>query len=341
MCTSPLKAFRIGTTENGKAKLKIVPYAIDHVEFVKGSWLNCDSSFSSPFANKVVREYVEIPCGKCVQCKLNYSRQWADRCMFELEYYKTNEAWFLTLTYDDDHIMDIGSDIFPGTLVKEDLSAFMKRLRRQVDYYGLGDGVRFYACGEYGSKTFRPHYHVILYGLDLIKNDKLEFWNKSKSGFKLWRSPFLEKQWKKGYVIVGQVSWDTCAYTARYVMKKVGGVSSDDYIANGVEPEFVLMSRKPGIGARFFEDHYKEIYENDEVFVKSKDGGRKAKPPKYFDLKYEKLDPERLKEIKDKRKEIAEYTKALKLKHTGLSYTDILEMEDEIIKRKVKLLPRS
>lgn len=197
MCKRPLKGFRIGTTENGKAKMKIVPYSVDHVEYVNGNWQIAESSFVSPYSSKCVTAFTEIPCGKCVECRLNYSRQWADRCMFELEDYKPSEAWFVTLTYDDDHIMDIGSDIFAGTLLKSDLQLFFKSLRRQIKYHGFGNGVRFYACGEYGTTTFRPHYHIILYGLDLLVHDHLNFWVKTKSGYNTWRSPFLEKVWKK------------------------------------------------------------------------------------------------------------------------------------------------
>lgn len=341
MCKHPLKGFRIGTTENGKAKLKIVPYKTDHVEYFNGNWMIADSPFQSPYSEKCVTTFTEIPCGRCVECRLNQSRQWADRCMYEASYYKPSECWFLTLTYDDDHIMDIGSDLFSGTLLKSDLQLFFKNLRRQIEYHELSDGVRFYACGEYGSKTLRPHYHVILYGLDLMAKDKLQFWSKSKSGFNTWRSPFLEKVWKKGFVVVGPLSWDAAAYTARYVMKKVGSVSLDDYVANGVEPEFTVMSRRPGIGRVYFDDHYKEIYKNDEVFISGPDGGRRAKPPKYFDNLYEKIEPEKLKDIKEKRKSVAERIKQMKLERTGLSYEDILEVEESILVNKVKLLKRS
>lgn len=341
MCKRPLKGFRIGTTENGKAKLKIVPYVTDHVEKVKGNWLICDSSFVSPFAEKCVKDFTEIPCGRCVECRLNYSRQWADRCMYELSYYRPEEAWFVTMTYDDDHIMDVGSDVFSGTLLKSDLQLFFKNLRRQIEYHGYGDGVRFYACGEYGSKTFRPHYHVILYGLNLLKNDNLQYWVKTKTGFNTWRSPFLEKVWKKGFVVVSTVTWDTCAYTARYVMKKVGGASSEDYVAHGVEPEFTLMSRKPGIGRQYFDDHYSEIYENDEIFLSGPDGGRKCKPPKYYDSIYEKIEPEKYSKVKERRKDVAIKVKELKEKYSGMSYMDILEIEEEILNRKMKMLVRS
>ena len=136
MCKHPLKGFKIGLTVNGKPNYKIVPYSTDHIELRSGIWMKCLNNFVSPYAEKVVRDFVEIPCGKCVDCRLQYSRQWADRCMYELQYYNKEECWFLTITYDDDNIMDIGSDLFSGTLLKSDLSSFMKNLRRQSDYYG-------------------------------------------------------------------------------------------------------------------------------------------------------------------------------------------------------------
>lgn len=341
MCKHPLKGFPVDITENGKPKYKIVPYSTDHVEYVHNKWMICESSFKSPYAEKCVTTFTEIPCGKCIDCRLQYSRQWADRCIFESQYYKDTECWFLTITYDDDHIMDIGSNIFPGTLLKRDLSLFIKNLRRQIDYHGYGDGVRFYACGEYGSKTLRPHYHVILYGLDLYKYDKLKYWLKTKTGFNTWRSPLLEDIWKKGMIVVAPVSWDTCAYTARYVMKKANGIRPDDYIINGVEPEFTLMSRRPGIGRQYFDDHYDDIYECDEVFIKTADGGRKGKPPKYYDKLYETIDPDNYKRIKNARRSIAERVRELKLSKTGLSFTEILEVEENILSAKVKMLVRS
>lgn len=341
MCKHPLKGFPVDITENGKPKYKIVPYGTDHIELFKGNWINCFTSFKSPYAEKCVTTFTEIPCGKCIDCKLQYSRQWADRCIFESSYYKETECWFLTITYDDDHIMDVGSDLFAGTLLKKELSAFIKNLRRQIEYHGYGDGIRFYACGEYGSKTFRPHYHMILYGLDLKKFDNLEYWVKTKSGYCTWRSPLLEKIWKNGMIVVSPISWDTCAYTARYVLKKANGITPDHYIANGVEPEFVLMSRRPGIGRQYFDDNYENIYRTDEVFIKSADGGRKGKPPKYYDSLYEKINPDNYKRIKENRRSISERVRQLKLEKTGLSFKEILEIEENILNNKLKLLPRS
>lgn len=213
MCKSPLKGFPIGTTINGKPEYKVVSYNTDHVEKVNNVWIAGESDFVSRYAEKVVREFIEIPCGHCIECYLNYSMMWANRCMMELASFKPEECWFITLTYDNDNIPENGS------LNKEELQKFWKRLR-QFKIRKLKDtsGLRYFACGEYGSTTFRPHHHAIVYGLPDID---LQSWGLSKSGHPLFRSYMLEKEWDKGIVQAAPVTWNTCAYTARYVLKKL------------------------------------------------------------------------------------------------------------------------
>lgn len=337
MCVHPLKGFVIGKTDNGKDKYKITSYKVDHVELRNGIWTCADSFFASSGAEKVVREFTEVPCGKCIDCRLQYSREWADRCMLEMKYHDPDECWFLTLTYDDEHIRDYGHDIFPGMLYKPDFQDFMKRLRDHI-YRDYVRKIRFFACGEYGTQTFRPHYHAIIYGMPLKDMKLLSY---SKKGFPLYTSEYLNDIWKNGYVVVGKVSWDTCAYTARYVLKKASGIKPDDYIDQGLTPEFVLMSRKPGIGALYFDENYKKIYENDEIFFSGDAGGRKAKPPKYFDKRLEVIDEGWYKSIKSKRKDTAIATRILKLARTDLDYEQLLEVEEKIIKNRIKGLPRN
>lgn len=348
MCKHPLKAFKIGVNEEtGKDKLKICSYKTDHLEKIRGFWQPCYEAFVSPFAEKVVRDWTEIPCGKCIDCRLQYSRQWADRCMYESYYYPETECYFVTLTYDEENIVDVNSDLFPGTLVKEHLQKFFKSLRRNLEYENQkknnkknGEyGIRYYACGEYGSRTFRPHYHICLYGIDLF-GYPFEEWIPSKSGKRQWRSKYLENIWKRGMVTFSRMNWDTAAYCARYTMKKVKGITPEYYSSANLLPEFVVMSRKPGIGRTFFEDHKEEIYEFDSIIQRSPDGGRKTKPPRYFDLCLEKVNPELYKRIKQNRKECAEYAKRIKLERTDLSYEELLEVEEKVLSRKVQALKR-
>lgn len=356
MCKHPLKAFKIGVNEEtGKDILKITSYKVDHLEQVHGYWIKCSEAFVSPHAEKVQREWTEIPCGKCIDCRLQYARQWADRCVYESYYYPENECYFVTLTYNEENIVDVNSDMFPGTLVKEHLQKFMKRLRRKIEYekhnlYILQrsdrsekdcneNGVRYFACGEYGSKSFRPHYHLLVYGINLFEFP-YENWLPSKSGRKQWRSLYLEDIWKNGFVTFSQFSWDTAAYVARYTLKKVKGITPEYYSSVGLLPEFTVMSRKPGIGRTFFDDHKDSIYEFDSIIQRSPDGGRKAKPPKYYDSCLEKENPELYKRIKQMRKECAEYAKEMKLNRTDLDYESLLQVEEEILSRKVQALKR-
>ena len=346
MCTSPLKAFKIGINANGKDILKITSYQVEYLVRFGDTFSYVskeEAERSMPIdaliypEKHIIKDWIEIPCGKCLQCRLQYSREWADRCMLELKSHDPNECWFVTLTYDDDHIHDYGHDIFPGILRKEDFQDFMKRLRDHCYRDFPGKDIRYFMCGEYGSHTFRPHYHAIIYSLPL---PDIKPFCKTKKGFQLFESEYVEKIWKNGRVLIGKVSWDTCAYTARYVLKKATGIKPDDYINQGLTPEFTLMSRKPGIGANYFDKNYKKIYDNDEIFFSQDSGGRKSKPPKYFDRRLENIDPDWIKVIKEKRKEAAIASKELRLARTDLEYEDLLEIEDKKIHAKAKALKR-
>ena len=341
MCKHPLKAFQIGwNEETGKPKYKIVSYKTDHLEQVRNSIDVCEGAFVSPYAKKVYREWIEIPCGKCIDCRLQYSRMWADRCVYESLYHDEETNWFITLTYDEEHIVDVNSEIFAGTLVKEHFQKFMKRLREDQDRYENNNRIRFFGCGEYGSKTFRPHYHVIIFGL-VLRPATLGLWIPSRSGKQQWRCSYLEKLWKNGLVTVSPMSWDTAAYTARYTLKKAyKEYSKELYIKNGLEPEFILMSRRPGIGAAYYEDHKNDIYKFDEIIQRSPDGGRKAKPPKYFDNRLQVENPVLYNEIKQRRKECAEHAKIAKLKRTDKTYEELLAVEEQAMMSRLKALKR-
>lgn len=339
MCKSPLKGFQIGWTENHKPNYMVTSYHVDHLEKIKGVWTKQYDSFSSSLATEFVREYTEIPCGHCIECYLNYSQQWANRCMFELTNYEPCECWFLTLTYDDQHIPDINSDVFSGTLLKEDLQKFWKRLRQFVERdVGEKSRIRYFACGEYGENTFRPHYHAILYGFPWTNLRKI---GQSRSGFPLFECLTLGEIWKNGYVTASPVSWETCAYTARYVMKKVDkSYDQKLYAANNLTPEFVTMSRRPGIGFDYYQMNKDKIYEYDQIIISTANGGKILKPPKYFDDKFELDDPIKYEEIKENRKEKAENNRLMKMCHTDLEYLDQLQVEAYAMQQRLKALKR-
>lgn len=226
---------------------------------------------------------LSIPCGQCIGCRLEKSRQWAIRCSLESQLYQN--SYFLTLTYDDEHLPKNGS------LVPEDLQKFLKRLRRYIDYHGSDEKIRFFACGEYGENFSRPHYHAIIYNLDI---SDLKRFSTSFNGDTYYTSEIINQIWRKGYVIIGQVTFESCAYVARYVTKKMTGSQADEYY-QGRQSEFVRMSRRPGIGSAWLDLFSSDVYPHDYIVIRD---GIKVKPPKYFDKLFEAMAPDEMSMIK-------------------------------------------
>lgn len=285
-------------------------------------------------------QYFFVPCGKCIGCRLDYSREWADRMTMEALCYPKGQAWFLTLTYDDAHLPKGKMD--RPTLEPQHLTDFIKRLRRHFEYHEKSDKIRFYACGEYGSKTFRPHYHVVAYGLDF--EDKEPFFL-NKMHQQIYKSETLEHLWGNGIVSIGGFDWRSAAYTARYVLKKQKGESAASYYEErGIKPEFVRMSNRPGIALPYFEAHYNEIYANDNIVLPAIDGKPHiVKPPRYFDDKYASLNDyaaARLKEIKERRAANAQASQDTRLALTDLDLQGYFDMQEQSAIRSAKMLKR-
>lgn len=336
-CYHPLSAVRSrhATDADGKNYFRIIPYA-DEKKWNPEEW-----------------ELLRVPCGKCIGCRLDYSRQWADRCMLELQYH--DSAYFVTLTYDDAHVPthwypdpDTG-DAFPSlSLDKRDLQLFLKRLRART-----GQKIRFFGCGEYGTHTFRPHYHIILFGLQL---DDLVPFGPSRQGYQYYTSDTITKAWSiyhhadsdnpcgtfepLGFTLVGACTWETCAYTARYVTKKVNGPMADFYRKHNIVPEFAEMSRKPGIARQYYDEHKETLYDYKTINISTEDGGRKIYPPRYYDKLFDVDFPEQMAEIKEVRKKLAaEKVKAVAAQHTydELQY---LGVQEENKQESIKALRR-
>ena len=213
---------------------------------------------------------VQLPCGQCIGCRLERSRQWAVRCLHEKQLHSKN--CFITLTYNDEHLPhDQG-------LRKRDFQTFMKKVRNRIG------PVRYYHCGEYGENFGRPHYHALFFGLDF--DDKV-YWS-GEDDQKLHVSPTLDELWGKGYALIGSVTFESAAYVARYITKKVTGEKAHDHYQKvdpdtgeifQIEPEYTTMSRRPGIGKEWYERYKAEILAHDSVIVR----GVHTLPPRYYD----------------------------------------------------------
>lgn len=214
---------------------------------------------------------IDLPCGRCIGCRLERSRQWATRIMFEAQFHEKNS--FLTLTYDSEHLPN------PPSLRYPDVQKFLKRLRKFYD-------VRYYVCGEYGERNGRPHYHMCLFGED-FSSDRA--FCRMSGAHPVFTSPRLSDFWHHGDAYIAELSFDSAAYVARYCLSKVTGDAAGDHYRyvcpdtgeiSQLEPEFGRMSLKPGIGGQWFEKYSSDVYGAGDYVVIN---GRKCKPPRYFD----------------------------------------------------------
>lgn len=226
-----------------------------------------------------------IPCGKCIGCRLAHSRQWAVRCVHEASLHDRN--CFLTLTFDDAHLPASGS------VSVRDVQLFLKRFRKALSYKNIK--IRFFACGEYGDKNLRPHYHLIIFNYDF--SDDRQLLRQTPYG-PLYISDFLFSLWPYGFHTIGNVTFKSCAYVARYVTKKVYGKDAPAHY-HGRTPEFITMSRKPGIAHDWIVKYFNDVYNYDKVVLPD---GMITRPPAYYDEYLHLTDVEKYDILKARRK---------------------------------------
>lgn len=241
---------------------------------------------------------LEVPCGRCIGCRLERSRQWALRCVHEASLHPDNT--FITLTYDDEHLPADRS------LDKHHWNLFLKRLRKKL----APKKIRFFMCGEYGldqeslangiQALGRPHFHAIIFNhqfTDLEPYDTNDYQDVQ------YTSKVLENLWGKGFVTVGNADFESAAYVARYITKKItGDMAIDHYLwcdpDTGEsflrEPEYSTQSRRPGIARQWFETYKTDL---DKGFITMR--GKKMQPPKYYDKLFEDTDPFKFDELKE------------------------------------------
>lgn len=252
---------------------------------------------------------VIVPCGNCIECRLEKSRQWAVRLMHEAQMHEQNT--FITLTYNDENLPKNQS------IDVREFQLFMKRLRKTHK-----QPIRYFHCGEYGQRCKicnyskpiclkqgqedykphqfhsgigRPHYHALLFGIEF--KDK-QLYGKPRDTGSWYTSEILTKIWGKGFCTIGEVTFDSAAYVARYVTKKITGDKSKEHY-EGKDPEYITMSRRPGIGRTFYDKYKSDMYSGDTVVTRD---GRNVKIPRYYDAIYQEQYPEKFKKLKKKRR---------------------------------------
>lgn len=297
-CFKPLSAWR--TTElTAKGKNKIV--------FAKSD----DSTYP-----------IQLPCGQCIGCRMERSQLWAIRCVQEGQLHDQN--CFITLTYAPEHLPTDGS------LIKYHFQDFMKRLRKHFS----PQIIRYFMCAEYGENFNRPHYHACLFNVDFPDKDPI----KSNEGMTLYASPQLDSIWQKGFCSIGNLTFETAAYTARYIMKKINGDRAAEHYTTThpltgdlihLEPEYSNMSLRPAIGKLWLAKYQTDLYPSDFIIYKN----RKIKIPRYYD-KIMELNGYDIEDIKRKRKLKAR-------KHLGNNTPERLAVREKILTLKTSQHTRS
>ena len=252
-----------------------------------GAWLKSDDLYYNDDRNF----HALVPCGRCMGCRLDKARVWADRMLLEL---RDNDykAIFVTLTYDNLHLPPAGRDLgagfhyladqddydylfddelwvlsasgAPSSLSVRDTQLFLKRLRKQF----RGRRLRYFLCGEYGPRTKRPHYHAIIYGLSLADFPDCRIHDFNNLGQPRYKSKSFQRIWNNGFCVLAPVNWNTCAYVSRYTTKKFyKSDSPGEYDYHRLQP-FCTMSRRPGIGLLHAADL---LSKGDKAFVRNVD----------------------------------------------------------------------
>lgn len=241
-----------------------------------------------------------VPCGQCLGCQKERSKQWAMRIMHEAkEWHSKNQSCFITLTYNDEHIPITK---YFQTLDKLAIPTFIRSLRKNHP----DTTIRYYSCGEYGTKEQRPHYHICLFNysfpdkkiLPITYNIKAQQSLDNGENKILYSSDELSKYWTKGQHSIAELNIKTASYVAQYCMKIVNA-RYDTIEEQTREPQFSLMSRKPGIGNAYYQKYHEQWYSYDYITV----GNAKQKPDRYYDKLYKDTHPEQFEIIKALRKE--------------------------------------
>lgn len=306
-CYFPLQA-TFSVREDGK---KNVTFSKTNYElFVKGIKPLGDNNLS-------------LPCGRCMGCRLERSRQWALRCVHEAKMHEDN--CFVTLTFSPEKIVEMCPKVsyqskwnafspepeatkWSYSLDRKHVQDFMKRMRlafvppcpegHDKEEWTKEFGIRVFYCGEYGENGGRPHYHLCLFNFDF--HDK-KLW-RTVNGSRYYNSQCLAELWPYGHSCIGDLTFESAAYVARYCTKKVTGSEAEEHY-QGRLPEFCGMSLKPGIGRAWIDRYGKsDVFPYDEVVVR----GVRCKPPRYYDKRLEAIDPIAFEALKLRRADRAE-----------------------------------
>lgn len=326
--------------------------------------------------NKTKLTYdIPLPCGYCLECRLNKAKDFSIKCMAEAKMHSKN--CFLTLTYNDKHLPQTKNGL--NTVKLDDIQKFFKRLLKDNPDCQIR---RFYSC-EYGYTGTRrynggnPHYHAIVFGWK--PNDLIYYKTNKKTGDIWYKSKYLYKLWGKGFVVIGDVTIESAGYTCRYTMKKAGvkplkkwkiapnprynpNYPKDSKVNRGInkwiyekevqiwtdgriddrEPERLNTSKRPGIGHPFWEAYMDKIKAQEGFYVHTKKGVKLMGLAKIWREKWKNSeDWENFYRYSYRQQKRYEEFKNNEMQlHPGFTWEEIKEMRYNALKERVKSLKR-
>lgn len=201
----------------------------------------------------------QLPCGKCIECRLDYARQWAIRCVHEAQMHPEN--CFVTLTYSDENLKDPKLDY-------RDFQLFMKKLRKLQN-----EPIGMFVTGEYGEKSKRKHWHAIIFNWS-PKDSKPKY--KTTQGHQVWESETLTKLWGHGIAEFGSVTFDSAGYCARYSSKKLVHGKDEEHDYQPISKK----SSKHAIGKKWLEQYWPDIFLYGQNILRD---GTKTSIPRYYE----------------------------------------------------------
>lgn len=294
------------------------------------------------FLENKYRRVTPIPCGQCIECKLNYAREWATRGMLEMNYgynggkYPDGTCWFITLTYSDEYLptavkvnTETGEKFEGISLEKHDIQKFCKRLR----YHYPQMKSKYISAGEYGTNTQRPHYHMIWFGIPL-EQEQFKKVGMSPTNDPYWKLDKLNDIWGMGHVTIGRVTWESIGYVMRYNLKKVKGKDKLWYEMQGMNEEFTTKSQR--IGKDYLDMYQDKIYQTDSIPITNKKTGLYIKPPKAFDRILRERNTDLYDTITEQRKANADTQEILMRRQTDLTPEERRRVSEERMKAVMK-----
>lgn len=371
-CVTPMfYYYKLGDKKNGK----VVPRneVLSSLNYDPNYIRHC-LTHKNEIAHQQGYKYIQIPCQHCWACELKKSAEWATRCVKECEKYEHN--YYVTLTYNDENVPIaektswIQYDTNPEdpygekivtyqerendgtwgyTLLPEDIDRFLNSLRKHLKDKGHKGKLKYLLCGEYGSSTKRPHYHLILMNCPLDLNQFYDCYVDPKNFKAHWKSKEIESLWatgdsknrvSKGIVDVAEVEWSCIAYVARYCTKKLN-MDNDKtyYLEQGLYPEFKHQSKN--LGMDYFYENIDSIYKNDSMIMRTIKGNVGAiKPPRAYDRKLQELKPKMYEKIKRSREKAKDRADALIKSVTDRTDYQKLLQDASNLSIKMSQLPR-